>query len=401
MIRGRYIYLLLLLTTAVAKGQNVVTAEDFFNRPLPGASNQAGEGVGPTPTMPWIQQYEFRTETRDLVPDRQEYTFRVEPSTPRLRRAQQHLARTMEDRPDLLNQEFTCEENERRHRHWLRLFGIDRELILLDSIAVILADRQLVLDRQSTALEFNFADLIDNRRDQTDVATRRAELDFERTQLLTSYGMDPAELDFQDFPTPGELTIETGVDLRPIDATEDAFDLALVEQELAVEYAERRRYLNFAQFRYRGPHDSELSDRISVGFGLQLSNRGKDRLKVHELEIEREELSSQMQYERNALEAIRGEYRGYHQDAVAFYARNEALYAAERQELGRLQLVLLRQETPKILLVLNTKKRALRNEIDLLRLRLSLTEDYLDYLEDTDQFCDGLDGRYLRTAPNN
>ena len=379
-----------------------VTAEAFFSRPML-TTDRSGLVGAPQPArrMPWIEEYEFRTETRDLVPDRQEYTFRFEPSTPGLHRAQTEFSRTLENQPDLLNDELICEENERRYRDWLALFAIDRELELLDSIVIILSDRQTILNRRVGSLDFDWSSLIEVREDRTDLSARQQKLRYEREEILSIYRIAADELNFADFPGPDDLLSSPTTDLVSDNRRGDLYDLELIERELQLEKAERGRYLNFAQIRYRGPHDEILADRISVGMGLRLSNGGSDRLKVRELEIERDLLEEEMRADVAALNVASSSYRAFHERAVGYYRSRQSLYRAERAELRRLRDVLLQQEVPKVSLVLEVEERSIRNRLALLRLQLSITDDYLDYLDDTDQFCNGLDGNYLRAASYN
>ena len=61
---------------------------------------------------------------------------------------------------------------------------------------------------------------------------------------------------------------------------------AAIQTEIELELAEQKRFFDFFQIEYRGPHDDLLRERFSIGAGLKIPFTGAKQLKVQELKME-------------------------------------------------------------------------------------------------------------------
>ncbi|OAV43308.1 hypothetical protein [Lewinella sp. 4G2] len=400
-MRGLLTGILLLGVLTCVRGQ-IITAETFFSRPLPTneASLSAGQDLGAAPRMPWIERYEFRTETRDLDAASQEYTLRLLPSTPGKRKAQQSLSNTLENRPDFERQELTCEAIEDRYEDWLKLFVLTEEVRMLRELDLILRDRETVLGKMAGSLDVDYRELLRLRTDRTDLQLRAGEAQRQRDLLLATAGLAGDSLSFAGFVEPEALSIAgNGDELATNGAelnAETAYDLSLIEQELALERAGQRQYLDFAQFKYQGPRVNPFEERFSIGLGFQLPNRGNDKLKIRELELERADLLQEV--DRDQQEADRDEqvFNTRFSSLLAAYGERKRAYREEATYLNDLggRVTAAAAATP--LFLLDIRERYLRNELRLLDARDKLTDLYLGYLKSADSLCTQPDGSWLR-----
>lgn len=375
-------------------GQELLTSVDFFE--MGQTIEPTASGRSASVTMPWFEEYELRTETRDFDLEEQEYTFRLSPSTGSKRRAQAALYQHQEDRPDFDAQERSCDLLSDRYADWVELYFLAQQKEVLDELAMILKDRQTVLNRLASSLDFDWPALINLREAETELFLRQAAKRTTEAQLKQAYGLAGVVLSFQDMTPvenlPAKLTGGTTFALDP----ELAYDMELAARELALEQAEQKQYLNFAQLRYRGPHSDLVRERLSVGVGLQLPNSGNQKIKIRELELEQEAIQREAQIE-NADQQFAFETRkqawlldyDYYQTLVRTYAE-------EKQEMERIGEQMRRKEGFNPLPLLAIKERAVRNRLQQLRLAEALFERYLDLQELTGALCAATGGELLR-----
>ncbi|NJC28371.1 TolC family protein [Neolewinella antarctica] len=414
-VRPLFFLVLLLLAGSTADGQRTITADRFFAIPagqtlIPLANPATSVASGPTPIaigasstgvprMPWIERYVFRTETRDFDPGSQEFTMRLLPSTPGKRRAQQNLGRARESMPDFNAAERACEVIEQRYEDWLDLFALTQEKALLEQLLAVLQDRETILGKMAGSLDFDWSELIRLRTTRTDLTIRLGEMNAEENSLLTAYGLGGDSLLFADFPTPRQLSLDvadSSVGGSTTKSRENDYDLSLIETELALERAEQKQYFDFLQFKYRGPNDDFFRERFSVGLGFRIPNDGNDRLKVRELEIEREQLEIEQATILTETTTMREEVSTRLRADVAAYAEREDLYAEELAYFNELTAQIARATATDPDLLLNVRERQVRNELRLLDRRLRLTDDYLKGLREASALCAEPGGTYLR-----
>lgn len=357
-----------------------MTASTFFNLPYGGVEQQA---YGPRKAFraPWLDNTELRTETRDFDFERQQYVLRLSPSTPGKARAQSALYNLRENRPDFEAAEIACDELRQRYEDWLDLYLVEEELKLLSSLDSILADRNLVLNRQSASLDFDWDDLLDLRKEHTELRLRQLTLRERRKNLLAPYGIQEVTLDFSHFPAVSGLINDLEIDPIPEDP-EIAYELELAAREIALERAEGRQYLDFVQGQYQGPHEDQFVERFSVGVGFQLPGNGNRKLKVRELELEQQELirkqtldqKAEQQQMESRLETLTG--------LLQLYSATTKIFDEEAEELERISNNLARREGFDPLPLLSIQARKLKNQLRALDSKQDLLERYLQLRED-------------------
>lgn len=346
--------------------------------------------------MPWFESYDFRTETRDFDPDSQEYTFRLSPSTRRKVRAQESLYRHLEAAPDFDAEDDRCEALASRYTDWLELYFLFREGGLLQQLERVRADQSTVLNRLAGTLDFDWSELIKTRQEQTDLMVNYLGVEDRKEYFFTSYSLQNTALDFTDLLSLNEIRerIRKAV-LIPTDP-EIAYELEMINRELELEHAEQKQYLDFAQIKYRGPHEDPVRERLSVGVALQLPNSGNQRVKVRELELKSESLRREQTREATGEVADFEERRQRLLERFGRYDTFSELYLREAQEFEALSRKLTGREGVDPSPLLKIKARALRNELKLLGLEAELYDGYLDLMERNGEVCGAVRGEVLR-----
>ncbi len=373
--------------------QSPVNTEAFFSLAPESAV------VAPIATkvkMPWFESYDFRTETRDFDLDRQEYTFRLSPSTRRKVRAQEGLYRHLELAPDFKAQDDRCQTLADRYADWTEMYFLSLEIDLLRRQEQIRADQSTVLNRLAGTLDFDWSELIKIREEQTDLQIEYLSVQDRRDYLYGHYGLEGMNLDFRDLLPLNEIrerirkTGNTAMD------PEIAYELETISRELELERAEQKQYLDFAQVKYQGPHEDPASERLSVGVALQLPNSGNQVVKIREMELEAESLRREQTREATARKT---DFESRRQRLLERFGRFDTfaeLYLREQQEFEDLSRKLARKDGVNPLPMLKIKARALRNELKLLRLQAELYDGYLSLMGRNGEVCNSPGGELLR-----
>ncbi|SEQ05593.1 hypothetical protein [Neolewinella agarilytica] len=388
---------LILFPSVDLLAQDVIDATDFFQIGQEAENGLAAEKHSISSSrMPWIEEYELRTETRDFDIDRQEYTFRVSPSTGRKRRALTALYNHQERAPDFEAQESSCDDLADRYYQWLVLYLMDRELDILNRLKVVLDDRQLVLSRQAGNLDFDWSKLIGLRQDISDFELRLSRLKTVQARINKELGLKDPFFSFEGFISLSEIgEAFPGNFKKGLDPKLD-YELATVAHELELEKAEQKQFFDFAQLKYQGPHTDELQERFSVGLAFQLPNSGDKKLKMRELELEVQSLRKEQEVEvATDKEVYEAEVAGW----LIEYEHFRFMTATHRKEQEELRLIsnqLKKKEGFNPLPLLAIQERAIRNELKLLDVSTDLYQSYLKIRERGGELCTATSGELLR-----
>ena len=388
-----------LLLPFVCFSQQTITAEQFFSFGLSNfesIENTAGKRVN----FPWIDRYELRTETSDFDFDKQEYTFRVSPSTAKIRSAQKAYYEAMRNAPDFEGQEIYCDLVLSLHIDWLSLFILQENQSILDDLAVILNDKQTIYERMAGTYEFDPEKLVKLQTEKSDIQVSLNQLELERDYLLNHYDLQDQELDFGDFITVEAMSTWLANNLLSLNASgmtdqETAYKKQLLLKEMELESSENKRLIDFVQLKYNGPHSDALQERVSIGLGFQLSKSGSQKLKMQELQIEQEELNRKsernMQENQEKLSTLENKLQS---DIQAFF-HFQKIMEEERAQLQKLSGQIAQKEGSSPLLLLDIEERHLAMKLKSLNQKEDLLRDYLRYLQQSDKMCQSEFVNYL------
>lgn len=340
--------------------------------------------------FPWIEEYEFRTETRDLDFEKQEYVMRLSPSTSEKRKAQARLYSLLQSSPNFDLRKSFCDRSIEVHAHWISLYIIDNQLEQLSALEKNLDDKSRVYEKYIGIYEFDFQKLVSIEQIRTDLNLKKYSLENERKFILSKYNLDPQIFDYSQFIGTQEITEAiTTLDLyiNNEDVIEDAYKMDMIQAEIALEEAEDNQILDFVQLRYQGPHDNLFKERFSVGMGVRLPNNGNRILKMKELELEFNEILDErvldQQESQLELQQIKEELRR----DIAVLAYYDDQIKKERLKLQSLTEKITAEEGYNPISILNIEERAISNGIDRIQMLEEILFDYLNYLKRSGQIC--------------
>ena len=143
-----------LFIPSICLSQQNINAEQFFKLGL-SSLEQVEKPSGGKVNFPWIDQYEFRTETQDFDMNEQEYMIRVSPSTGKIRKAQKALYDELRNAPDVEGQEIYCDLVLSLHIDWLSLYILYEHKKIMDELVLILQDKQAIYEKMAGTYEFD------------------------------------------------------------------------------------------------------------------------------------------------------------------------------------------------------------------------------------------------------
>ncbi len=391
--------ILFLLLPSIGLSQQVINADQFFSLGLSGFE-PIGKPTAEQLNFPWIDKYEFRTETRDFEPGKQEYTFRISPSTAGIRRAQRAYYEEMRNAPDFDGQEIYCDYVLSLHMDWLSLFMLHENQNALNELAVLLKDKQTIYERMAGTYDVDPEKLLKLQTEKSELEMAMNKLRQERGLLFQKYPIQNQEIDFGHF-----ITLEAISDFLAnniLSANESAmmdskttYKKQLLVREMELESSENKRLVDFLQLKYTGPHTDALQERLSVGLGIQLSNSGSKKLKMQELKMELDQLEQQskrdIQLKQSTLLVFERELQA---DIQAFFHFQKTM-EEEQKQLESLSSGFSQKEGVSPLFLLEIEERRLSMKIKALGKKERLLKDYLMYLQESGKMCQPTFVNYL------
>jgi len=366
--------------------QENLNSDQFFEQAFEQLS-EAGLKENVSIKFPWIEELQFRTETRDFDFDRQEYTLRLSPSTPKKIKAQEALLSHYQSSPDQKSSRALQKVISSLYLDWLSLYFINQELEMLDELEIIWNDKKTILQKLIGQHNIDFKDLISLEKDKNELAQLRYELQLELKTILSLYSQDDGiDPDFSPLPSYDhiEATIKKlSAESLMASATADplyAYKQEELLKEIALEEAEGNQYFDFIQLRYRGPHENFWEERLAVGLGFQWPNDGNRKLKLAELKMEQDLLVQEKELENNESlrEATISRTKLEQRIDKAKHFAN--LKAQEATELEKISKAIQQKQGFDPMIILDLKESAISSRIKILDYEKDVFEEYVKYL---------------------
>lgn len=395
------LFIFYLLLPSICFAQPTINAEQFFDLGKSQFEQSKKSELGPL-YFPWINQYELRTESRDFDFDSQEYTFRLSPSTRKIRNAQKAYYEQMKNAPDFEGQEIYCDLLLSLHIDWMTLFILKEQKNVKDELVAILNDQQTIYERMVGTMEFDPQKLIRLQTDRSDSKIAINKLALKQATLLNKYNIQNQEIDFGDFATIESISknldravLYTG-DPAVLMDLEAEHKKQLLLKEIELESAEKKQLVDFAQIKYTGPHSDALQERVSIGLGFQFSHAGNDKLKMQKLQLEKEELDRKSEWDiQEKKEKLNALLYALKRDIEDYFDFQE-IREEERVQLENLGKKIAQKEGISPLFLLEIAERNLSMKDISLNKKENLLKDYLKYLQQSGAMCQPTFVNYLK-----
>ncbi|MEM6841064.1 MAG: hypothetical protein AAF632_02455 [Bacteroidota bacterium] len=366
-----------------AKTQHLVQSSDFFQRTIADSRALQHQYDQQNIVLPWVDTYEFRTESDELALNGQKYVFRLTPTSPAVRKAHAALFRHYRKKLSLVEDFYLDSRIEEAYEQWVQLYICQRELALYTQLQSVYRDKCTVYRKQLQQEDFNFTQLIEAQRKSTDIKVKIEKLNVALQVLESQNDLSRKQLSFDDIIDVNEI--------KEVLSSESEYQLADVEylyqqeqldKEITLEKAEKRKILDFAQVEYGNRRSSEkpINERISVGLALKLPTYGKRNLKIEEMKIKQQELYLEHQIHHQRVDdKIENLLLQTHSE-IEIYQTLERAQIEEDQAYRELKQFILREKEGDLLLLLDIIQNQTKTELDKIKRLNDVYEKYLAFL---------------------
>lgn len=346
--------------------------------------------------MPWLEEINVRSETRDWRLRKQSYSLRLRPISLGERRASSKLYNSWQQELMYLKQERVYDRVADIHEDWVKQDFISRRIILNEKIIDLLSDVEKVSIKQSAINADKLSGLL-TVRDRiatinNNIALRITRREKVLKQLSESidgeYNISADSIDINSY-----LQAIKEVLIAPNRANvsqSDLLDIQTLDNEMELEKAEQNRVLDFVSLEYRGPHDNDLEERVSLGMSFNLPFFTSRKLAIAKLRVEKEREQFRLEERKEeTLQKIIG-IKSSILTQLDEYESYQQLYSKIEKE--NLQLINNMEEQSFInpTIRLNHEIQVLEHQITLLNLKENLIKSYLEYLKATDKYQLGI-----------
>lgn len=235
----------------------------------------------------WFEKLELRTETDEFSIPRQEYLFRITPSTPAIRTAQKRLIQLNQADANLYQQELQEEISSLVLDDLIEIHQLKQKASLHEELKLILEDQQTLARRLLQDPDYNPRKLMDIEEDLFKLKLQMFE-DQKNLDRLASPLTFPRLKELIRIEEIGK-SVSLLLDQKSSYLVDEESQLnqEIIDAEIRLEKAEKNRIIDFLQVRYQGPREDLLQERLSVGLGIEIPSSGSRKTKIRELNIEK------------------------------------------------------------------------------------------------------------------
>ena len=373
-------------------GQQEVTIDDIVAK----VYEQNTESTANTYKLPWIEELNVRSETRDWKLRKQSYSLRLRPVSLGERRASSQLYNSWQQELVYLKLDEVYDQVADIHELWIDQDFISRQIELKKQIVALLSDiekvntKQSLIDANKLSLllavksriaKINNGNILDQKR-------RDDKLRAISGQVQGDYILQADSIDLKGYiQSAKESLLATN---RPYISNSDMLDLQVLRNEMELEKAENNRVLDFVSLEYRGPHDNYLEERLSLGMSFNLPFFNGNQLSIAKIKVEQEQEQYKIEKVKQESLAKLTEIKESIFSNVYEYDSYNKLYS--KIEAENLQLIsnMERQAIINPSIKLNHRIQVIENKLSLLKIQESIVKNYLEYLKATDKYIIGI-----------
>lgn len=374
------------------QAQQAISIDELVQKVYEQNSTEMYEGY----KMPWLDEVNVRSETRDWRLRQQSYSLRLSPISLGERRASSKLYNSWRQEIEYLKLEEVYDKVADIHEDWVKQDFINRRVLLNEEILALLSDVEKVALKQSAIDADKLSLLLTVRSRIATLNNNNALKSIERQKLLEGIS---AELDGEYQVKSDSINVNSYMVAvkealistnRPYVASSDLIELQTIDNEMALEKAEQERVLDFVQLQYQGPHDDEVRERVSLGLSLNLPFFAANKLSIAKLQVEKDKEEYRLEQQKQESLDELAEIKASLVTQLSEYESYEALFA--NIESDNLQLIdnMSNQAFINPTIRLNHEISVLDNQLSLLDLKENIIRTYLDYLQATDKYQLGI-----------
>lgn len=373
-------------------GQQEVTIDEIVAK----VYEQNTEFTADAYKLPWIEELNVRSETRDWKLRKQSYSLRLRPVSLGERRASSQLYNSWQQELVYLKLDEVYDQVADIHELWIDQDFISRQIELKKQIVALLSDVQKVNAKQSL-IDANKLPLLMAVKSRIAKINNGIILDQKRRydklraiseQAQGDYILEADSIDVKEYiQSAKESLLATN---RPYISNSDMLDLQVLRNEMELEKAENNRVLDFVSLEYRGPHDKYLEERVSLGMSFNLPFFNGNQLSIAKIKVEQEQEQYKIEKVKQESLAKLTKIKESISSNVYEYDSYNKLYSEIEAENLQLISNMERQAIINPSVKLNHRIQVIENKLSLLKIQESIVKNYLEYLRATDKYIIGI-----------
>ena len=373
-------------------GQQEVTIDEIVAK----VYEQNTEFTADAYKLPWIEELNVRSETRDWKLRKQSYSLRLRPVSLGERRASSQLYNSWQQELVYLKLDEVYDQVADIHELWIDQDFISRQIELKKQILALLSDVEKVNAKQSL-IDANKLPLLMAVKSRIAKINNGIVLDQKRRydklraiseQAQGDYILEADSIDVKEYiQSAKESLLATN---RPYISNSDMLDLQVLRNEMELEKAENNRVLDFVSLEYRGPHDKYLEERVSLGMSFNLPFFNGNQLSIAKIKVEQEQEQYKIEKVKQESLAKLTKIKESISSNVYEYDSYNKLYSEIEAENLQLISNMERQAIINPSIKLNHRIQVIENKLSLLKIQESIVKNYLEYLRATDKYIIGI-----------
>ena len=236
--------------------------------------------------LPIIKSAQFRTETSDLLLDRQEYTFRLKPNSVRAISNQKKLYQKKIDEVIIRNQLKFNDELKKRYFLILDYYFTSKQIELYTEKQIQLEDKLTILSQSIYDIKFDVEDLVDAEDELLSTNLKLIILKKSYTNQLAllkqalNFKGDSLNFNFDGLISPSDInkiSFQDTILTEPLNITLQKLRMHTIENEMDLNTAKSKQVIDYVQARYGGKKNDLFNENFSLGFGINLPFFGNTR----------------------------------------------------------------------------------------------------------------------------
>lgn len=336
--------------------------------------------------MPFINQYEFRTETDEMELEQQQFQFRFQFNSRDERKAFDNIMLANKHRYQWMQARYELDIWEARYDNLIDLYFYQKEMEILNQDLALLEDKKRVLTK-----------ILESEKllDVNEWMANEAEIFETRTDSL-ELELSKKEIGQKLFGTERTIPNLYSGDMIPIAAMQEVLDgirtdershpddgLARAEEQLAdaeykLELAEANKWLKFAQIQYQSDNKLSFQREVSLSTSIVIPGKNNNRARKNEAALDLMEKSYETYLEKKENEVALLSDEAKMKDLVR---QLEAFKELRRnQQLEGTYQSFAEERLVSPLVLIGIKRAILKNTKKQLSLEKDIYELYIDIL---------------------
>ena len=311
--------------------------------------------------------------------------LRFTPSTKKIRQAQKNIAQQFLNEAAVERTNYIFKFVELAYRDWIDLYNIEQKLKVHRHLLAVYTDIEKVLLQLGKNEEVLVKDILEVKSDITATQIAIQTLEAAQREFLNEEQADFSDIISIETIGANLLFSSKNVASSLVNTQQKNLKEAALQTEIDLELAEQKRFFDFFQIEYRGPHDDLLRERFSIGAGLKIPFTGAKQLKLQELKIEQTLMEEEYKIDLAIFEAEVTKKKQALRIVIAEHQISKHLMQKQKEQAKELIINLLSKEgsTPLVQLYYQVEQSKLA--LNLAKLETNIYQQYIKYLSLTEE----------------